>query len=208
MCTLESTYVKSIFSLNYNCVVCQEPIHNEGIRVPCGHHYDIECIASLFLATTRDESLFPPRCCRQLIPLSIVRTYFPPLLLKEFAEKSREFSTIRRVYCANHRCSQFLGPQTDGTRWLMRGPKVYPCKCGTATCSKCKTVYYNAVKHSCSYKIDGETEYVLSLGKTEGWARCPGCRAMIELNMGCNHMTCLCKVGLSYHPQSSLMCFH
>jgi hypothetical protein len=50
-------------------------------------------------------------------------------------------------------------------------------------------------QHSCSDFVDEGTEVILALGKAEGWARCPGCRTMIELNLVCYHMTCVCKVG-------------
>jgi hypothetical protein len=30
---------------------------------------------------------------------------------------------------------------------------------------------------------------VLALAEREGWKRCPGCRTMVELQYGCNHMT-------------------
>jgi len=111
-------------------------------------------------------------------------------------EKSREFSTLNRVYCASPRCSQFLGPCVKRMAWLALGQEVYKCSCGTSTCSMCKKAHEAGVKHSCRDVTDKEMEDVLALGREEGWARCPGCRTMVELNMGCYHMTCLCKVRL------------
>ncbi|OSX63329.1 hypothetical protein POSPLADRAFT_1080865, partial [Postia placenta MAD-698-R-SB12] len=43
---------------------------------------------------------------------------------------------------------------------------------------------------------------VLALGETQGWARCPGCETMIELNHGCFHMTCRCKTEFCYVCQA------
>ena len=178
-------------SPTHDCAACQDPIQHAEIRVPCGHYYDKECIISLFEASTRDESLFHPRCCKEMIPFRSVRKHFSPTLRTIFIEKSREYGTVKRVYCAVPRCSLFLGPQTEGNAPL----KVYKCKCGTTTCARCKNAHREGVEHSCKENADQETEAVLVLGKAEGWARCPGCRAMIELNMGCYHMTCLCKAS-------------
>jgi IBR domain, a half RING-finger domain len=179
-------------SVPRDCIICTQPIEDREIRVPCGHYYDVECIISLFQASTKDESLFPPRCCRKSIPLSRVRDHFSASQLEQFVEKAREFSTPKRVYCARPHCSRFLGPQMEGK--ATANAKVYKCTCGTVMCSRCKGARVDGVKHLCSDVIDEGTQVVLSLGKTNGWARCPGCRTMIELNLGCYHMTCVCKV--------------
>lgn len=50
--------------------------------------------------------------------------------------------------------------------------------------------------HTCSE--DPSAEQVITLGRAEGWARCPGCAQMIELNMGCYHMTCRCRTEFCY----------
>jgi len=186
----------ALLSRGHDCIICQERIQDKEVRVPCGHYYDKECMVSLFQASTKDESLFPPRCCKKSIPLDSVRKYLGPSLLKGFMEKSREFSTLNRVYCASPRCSQFLGPCVKRMAWLALGQEVYKCSCGTSTCSMCKKAHEAGVKHSCRDVTDKEMEDVLALGREEGWARCPGCRTMVELNMGCYHMTCLCKVRL------------
>jgi IBR domain, a half RING-finger domain len=184
-----------VSSVPRDCIICTQPIQGREIRVPCGHYYDVECIISLFHASTKDESLFPPRCCKKSIPLSRVQDHFSASLLRQFVEKAREFSTPKRVYCARPQCSQFLGPQTEGK--APANAKAYTCTCGTVMCSRCKNVRDDGVQHLCGDGVDEGTQVVLALGKTNGWARCPGCRTMIELNLGCYHMTCLCKVRVS-----------
>ena len=59
------------------------------------------------------------------------------------------------------------------------------------------------MKHTCSDNTDAGAGDVLVLGEQEGWARCPGCRTMIELNMGCYHITCVCKASGCTIPASS-----
>ncbi|KAI6138444.1 hypothetical protein EDD17DRAFT_394987 [Pisolithus thermaeus] len=176
------------------CIVCQDPVQGPGIRAPCGHYYDIPCIIDLFQSATCDESLYPPRCCKQNIPFFQVQPHFPRALMTQFREKSREFSTLNRVYCAQQTCSRFLGPRTDTTS----GTAVYCCpspNCKTSTCGSCKG-RYDGWMHTC--RQDQGSEQVLGLGNIEGWARCPGCSQVVELSMGCYHMTCRCRTEFCY----------
>ncbi|KAI6135278.1 hypothetical protein EV401DRAFT_519889 [Pisolithus croceorrhizus] len=176
------------------CVVCMDLIRGSEIRAPCGHYYGIPCIIDLFQNATRDESLFPPRCCRQNIPFDRVQTHLSRALVAEFQEKSREFGTVTRVYCARQTCSRFLGPLIQNTS----GTTVYDCpapNCETRTCANCRG-QYDERTHSCQQ--DRGAEQVLELGRAEGWARCPGCSQLIELDMGCFHMTCRCRTEFCY----------
>ncbi|KAG1727518.1 hypothetical protein EDB19DRAFT_1750159 [Suillus lakei] len=177
----------------HDCVICQDPIFGAEVRAPCGHFYDIGCITDLFQSATRDESLYPPRCCRQNIPLPQVRPHLTQTVLAEFNLKAQEFGTMKRVYCAAPTCSRFLGPLHEGFL-----SKVFTCPsptCTMTTCGKCRG-RYEGFTHFCT--PDAETEQVLTLSRASGWARCPGCAQMIELNMGCFHMTCRCKTEFCY----------
>ncbi|KAI6104089.1 hypothetical protein F5141DRAFT_1007323, partial [Pisolithus sp. B1] len=115
-------------------------------------------------------------------------------LVTQFQEKSKELGTLNRVYCARQTCSRFLGPLTE----TLFGVTVYDCSapnCGTRTCASCRG-QYDGWMHTC--QRDQGAEHVLNLGRTEGWARCPGCSQLIELNMGCYHMTCRCRTEFCY----------
>lgn len=173
-----------------------DPIRGVEIAAPCGHYYDKECILDLFASATRDESLFPPRCCRQNIPLASVQPYMTSKALQTFAEKAKEFSTLKRVYCANPTCSRFLGPQREGMATLWSSLLLTCPECQTLTCDRCKNCVERGVMHRCN--TDANDQKVLALGDREGWARCPGCGQMIELNLGCFHMTCRCRTEFCY----------
>jgi hypothetical protein len=177
----------------HNCVICQDPIRGVDIRAPCGDHYDLPCLIDLFRAATRDESLFPPRCCRARIPVSMVRSHLPGDLVDLLNEKEKEFGTLNRVYCANPTCSRFLGSTLDGF-W-----STVTCTapgCSTRTCRKCKQEVKGYIPHSCNTnEIDRD---VLELAKSKNWARCPSCGQMIELLHGCYHMSCRCKTEFCY----------
>lgn len=184
----------------HNCVICTEPIRGSEYRAPCGDYYDRGCLIRLFTKATEDESLFPPRCCRQNIPFHVVQRFMSAEFLRRFQEKSKEFSTLKRVYCANQACSIFLGPQVESKLKFWFGRQAYRCTapgCGTLTCSRCKTrLASESASHNC---IDDEQDrLVLALGADSGWVRCPGCAQLIELNHGCFHITCRCKTEFCY----------
>ncbi|KAF8553213.1 hypothetical protein OG21DRAFT_1464479 [Imleria badia] len=179
----------------HDCVICQDPIFGAEIRAPCGHYYGIDCVTDLFQSATRDETLFPPRCCRQNIPLTQVQLHLSQALVMTFQQKQVEFTTLKRVYCSAPTCSHFLGPLSEGAF----ASKVYTCPalgCERRTCGKCREQHSGDWMHAC--RPDADAAQVLELGRTAGWARCPGCSQMIELNIGCFHMTCRCRTEFCY----------
>ncbi|KIK92814.1 hypothetical protein PAXRUDRAFT_551844 [Paxillus rubicundulus Ve08.2h10] len=143
----------------------------------------------------RDETLYPPRCCRQNIPVARVRPHLSQTLVTEFQQKRAESGTLKRVYCSSPTCSRFLGPHSKG----LFGRKVYTCPasdCTRKTCGSCRGEYRGVVSHVC--RPDADIAQVLTLGRTAGWSRCPGCSQMIELNTGCFHVTCRCRTEFCY----------
>ncbi len=180
-----------------------ECIRGAEVLAPCGHHYDAPCVLELFAAATRDESLFPPRCCRREIPLAMIQPFMAASALKAYREKAAEFGTPKRVYCARQACSRFLGAQFEATSASRAAPlmKCPAVGCSTTTCSGCKNEVKPSILHLCAGS-DADTA-VLKLAETSGWARCPRCRTLIELNQGCYHMTCRCKAQFCYLCQAS-----
>ncbi|KAI5123513.1 hypothetical protein M0805_006673 [Coniferiporia weirii] len=172
-----------------DCIVCMEPIRGPAIKVPCGHHYDESCITELFTAATSDESLFPPRCCRREILLEQVKAYLKTSTLKLFEEKSLEFSTQVRLYCSNKTCSRFLGPRGDAAS------NVVCPTCYSSTCALCSELGH---PKEVPCKDDDAAQAVFALGRENGWQQCPGCRQLVELNIGCYHMTCRCRTQFCY----------
>lgn len=161
------------------CTICdtKTPL-SRVFQTPCGHHYCSTCLHTLFEMSTTDESLFPPRCCRQQIPLSSVRLYLNSALMREFERKSVEFRTTNRTYCSQPTCSTFI--TTTG----ITGERATCTACGTRTCTICKG---NAHEGDCPE--DTATQQVLETAREQGWQRCYNCRRLVELDVGCNHMT-------------------
>lgn len=173
------------------CISCMESvIPSSTFRSPCNHYYCRTCLTDLVETCTRDESLFPLRCCNQNFIVADILYRVGFSLARRFREKSREFSTPapHRVYCPSDLCSMFLGSSET------IGGEVNCAECRTRVCTRCKGVAHPG-------KPCGEDTALLEvqkLAQDEGWQKCPGCQVIIELAQGCFHMTCTCRTQFCY----------
>lgn len=166
------------------CVACQEgkPVF-ETLTAPCQHTYCRCCILQLFEAATTDESLFPPRCCRQTIPLDLVKVFLTKTTVVRFEAKAIEYKTQNRTYCSQQTCSAFI-------------PATYICgevamcpDCHHTTCTVCKSA-----SHKGDCPNDSALQSLIDTATANGWQRCYSCRRLVELELGCNHMTYVSSV--------------
>ncbi|KAF2422873.1 hypothetical protein EJ08DRAFT_672707 [Tothia fuscella] len=164
------------------CVVCLDQfLVHEVLRLECKHVYCYGCMKQLFMRSTKDEGLFPPRCCKLPTPLILISGAFREQERAAFELATVEFSATNRTYCHVSACATFLLPsETEGTR----------AKCGQCsefTCIICKSFFHEG-------ECDKDSEFLatLSLGVTEGWQRCQKCGLMFDLFTGCFHMRCNC----------------
>lgn len=156
----------------------------EVMELSCGHAYCRECVESLFLASFKDETLFPPRCCRRPLIEQNIDIFLTREIRDTFREKEIEFATDDRTYCYYKRCSNFIPPNHCD---LFQG--YARCqKCPRLTCLECKQRYHAGA----TCPVDKEKEVILDLAQQAGWQRCRRCQTMIELHTGCNHITCKC----------------
>jgi hypothetical protein len=162
----------------HECAVCTDIVPStDTIPAPCHHIYCRTCAVRLFQDSMTDESLFPPRCCRKEIPLSLVSGFLGLARTQEFEEKAIEFTDPHRTYCSNASCSKYIFPYSVSSY-------IGTCThCASRTCMHCKRPSHEG---GCP---DPEDEELLQLAEREGWRRCFQCRNMIELGTGCNHIT-------------------
>ncbi|KAG5799374.1 hypothetical protein H9Q69_001585 [Fusarium xylarioides] len=60
------------------CIACNDRFPPLALsRSPCSHEYCRECIVGLVRSSLQDETLFPPRCCGQNIPVTKGRWFSP-----------------------------------------------------------------------------------------------------------------------------------
>ena len=161
------------------CTVCDSLRSTfQVLKVPCGHDYCRVCLKTLFSLSTTDETLFPPRCCRQDIPLGSARLFLSAELIERFEQKSEEFRCTNRIYCCQPDCSTFILPGN------IEGDHAVCPSCHKTTCTLCRSP-----SHVGDCPADHLTQQVLDMGHQEGWQRCLNCKRLVELHLGCNHIT-------------------
>ena len=166
--------------IQIQCTACQDDSFDfDTLTAPCGHPYCRVCIAELFERSTVDESLFPPRCCRQAIPIEDIETLVEPALVAKFTDKSIELGTKDRTYCHRPGCSAFIFPD------YVHGETGTCSSCWYRTCTICK----GAEHIGADCPNDPLLHQVLDAAEEHGWQRCFSCRRMVELEVGCNHIT-------------------
>lgn len=161
------------------CIACDSTKPLFAVcQTPCGHFYCQECIQTVFELSATDETLFPPRCCRETTPLQSVKIHLSSAVVQIFEEKSIEFRTSNRTYCSRPACSSFIAADK------ISGERALCGKCGTQTCTICKN---NAHDGNCPQDI--ATQQVLETAREHGWQECYNCRRLVELDVGFNHIT-------------------
>jgi hypothetical protein len=174
------------------CVACGDTIYSRYyVKALCNHFYDVQCITELIQHAITDESLYPPRCCKLPLRTHLFVALIPPDVREAFEKKSVEFSTPTkdRRYCPQPTCSSFLGSADTLSR------RVTCPSCNTVACTHCRKAAHHT-QQVC--EPDDDTVVVSALMKENRWQRCPECRAVVELTIGCNHITCRCKTQFCY----------
>ena len=159
--------------VQHECSACTEI--RETIQMPCEHQYCRTCVVRLVTDATVDESLFPLRCCRQNMPLSLIRPYISTGLALKIEQKAIEFSEPYRTYCFS--CGLFI------SIYDVQGHRGHCLTCNQDTCILCKGEFHTG---DCAKDVALET--VLRIANAEGWQRCLGCHTMVERREGCNHI--------------------
>ncbi|CAI6340721.1 unnamed protein product [Periconia digitata] len=159
------------------------------VTLSCGDTYCTGCLKELFVLATKDETLFPVQCHKELIPLDIVSEYLSKDKLEAFTRASVEFKTIDRVYCSNRECGRFILPsQLDA-----ESRKATCDKCGAQTCISCKNKF-----HESNCEEDVAIKQVQEMAAGLGWKTCYSCKTLVSIRSGCNHMKCRCKAEFCY----------
>lgn len=177
--TLAAKQTRQSPSRMRRCVACTEETEFFNVmRAPCHHEYCRPCLENLFEAAMVDESLFPPRCCRQPIVMNVARIFLNSELMRRFEKKKLEFETPNRTYCYSPTCSAFIHPSR------IEGEVATCPDCGSITCTSCK-----ARGHTGDCPNDSAMQQLLTTAQASGWQRCYSCWRLVELDHGCNHMT-------------------
>ena len=161
------------------CIVCRDDFpESDTTDAPCSHTLCRSCFITLLNTTMDDESLFPPKCCGKPIPITAKNPFINQPIVDKFKRKKIEFETIDRTYCSNPQCSTFIPPAS------IRGKLGTCTSCRKQTCIRCKRTGHQGL-----CPVDEVSQEVLNMGERQGWKRCVKCGHLIELTLGCNHMS-------------------
>lgn len=139
----------------------------------------------------KNQDLFPLQCCQQHLPMDAFLSFLHDPLRTTFSSKCAEAAVppALRIYCANDKCSDFIGRKPSSTPCIMSCPG-----CRTKVCTSCKDREHPG--QSCEEKEDDE---VRALAKANGWKTCPRCKMIVERIEGCAHMRCRCRKQFCYN---------
>ncbi|KAJ4490740.1 hypothetical protein J3R30DRAFT_129869 [Lentinula aciculospora] len=193
----------------------------------CEHHYCGSCLTRYIETCIKDETLFPPTCCGRTMSLTTDNESHSSSLAENLTElfelemidsdlgarlrtKGLEFG-IRpedRVYCPYPRCSAFLGSWSSlkhsydvfDSSSTPEPPPSHQCpSCFERLCVLCKDPAHSATALTCPVIEERLAEDQLrDLARENDWQSCPGCKAIVELTEGCNHMVCRCRSEFCY----------
>lgn len=172
--------------IRYDCVICMDERPSRKMaKLKCGHRMCNSCLKRSFKLSITDPQHMPPKCCTaDFIPLKHVDQLFDRAFKKNWNKKFVEYSARNRNYCPKRNCGEFIRP--EDYRYGSDGKKYGRCgKCATKVCLQCSGKLHKG--RDCAN--DEETVRFLAQAKDEGWQQCGKCKAMIELQEGCNHMT-------------------
>lgn len=180
-----------------SCSCCTEEMKvGEMVKVPCGHSYCKRCLKDMFNKSTKNEDLFPPRCCSQHIPLQHIISSMDWDEARQFQIAELAFRTPNKTYCSNPICGSFIFPEN------VFGEIAQCQTCRKETCIHCKSV-----GHAGDCPKDTNLQATLATAKEQGWQRCTSCQRVVELKIGCNHIVyvdCLpCFIALLINSDAS-----
>ncbi len=174
---------------HYECTSCFDDLpQKKAVTLPCCHKYCSTCFSHLVNTAITNEDTFPPKCCLQEIPRSTLRLHLNPKQMADFDQKSLEYAVSigSRYYCAKPDCARWIN-----TRLSQTSGGILTCSyCSFHTCGCCRGPQH-AEHEECPH--DFGLDATLEEAERAGWQRCYNCRAMVELNTGCRHITCKCK---------------
>ena len=164
------------------CVSCDDQFQSfDVIGVPCGHDYCRACLQKLYNFASSDQSLYPVRCCRQPIITIDVSSFLSPLIIQQYERKKIEYDDIDPTYCSKRTCLAYI-PRFN----IDRANDRTTCPdCDTQTCIKCKATAHD--QDDCPN--DSGLQAVLKMATKNAWKQCFSCKRMIELIIGCYHIT-------------------
>jgi len=191
------------------CPVCMEPAEPPLVKTSCGHTYCKTCITGFIKATINGRK-FPISCfhssddgtgaCDTPLSISVIQD----ALSKMDSDQLSEVAFSAHVQARPNEYAYCPTPDCPTVYVVTRVESVFTCnQCLLGICTTCKTAAHHGqtcaqYKTAIDMAAAGESQFQ-EWKRRAGVKSCPNCKADIEKNDGCNHMTCKCGAHLCWH---------
>jgi len=178
-----------------DCGICYLSIPtNSSASLECGHPFCNNCLKSYLTQSIVDQGMgdrieCPAFQCKTFIDSSIIKhvvnnyetiARYQQILINGYVEKARNI-----LFCPSPDCVHAI---------LIQNVECKPvkCQCGYRFCATCRQNWHGPLQCSIvkAWEKKCENDSETSRWIAANTKNCPKCKAIIEKNGGCNHMTC------------------
>jgi hypothetical protein len=175
------------------CVACLT-VHHDAKLLPCGHYLCTADLGRMCRAALKDNSMIPPACCEQKLPVEVMRLVLNKDELFQICQRVSEKAVANKMYCPNAVCSHLMNLD-QLLCFRSSESSVMACvSCEQPICILCKSFAHDG---ECQHVDPGDLQ-LIELAALEGWKRCKSCYTFVSLKHGCNHITCVCNYEFCY----------
>ena len=167
-------------SMAQMCIICLEN-HTTFIKLQCECTFCYPCIRSFLSNILKDQSRYPWRCCEVTVERDIVAPALTDTLAHDWDARHVQYLEHLNLIpkCAWEGCGAII------THDRMTVYYASCHRCFRETCMVCRRESHGS--QACPESAAEARE--LGMIETENLQRCYQCRAMVQRNQGCNHMT-------------------
>lgn len=157
-----------------------------SVQLPCSSQHSgcFQCLSRQYAAALLDSALIPARCCKEHYPKELAS-----LVLRKDGDLMKYYmlhdqaTAVEKMFCPQ--CSFFINMDMGASSGTIECPA-----CDKGLCLTCKDAAHGDEPcQSPEQKLDKD---FLEIAVKSGWKACPQCHRFIELEIGCNHITCVC----------------
>ena len=165
------------------CVACLDE-YTVIIKLQCGCIYCYPCTRCFLSNILQDQTLYPWRCCTITVERDIIAPALTDSLARDLDARHMQYQEQLNLI---PRCA-WEGCNTVFTHDRMSNTRAFCHRCFRHTCLICRGESH--ADHHCPEGQDGmESRELSNLGQGEHLQRCYQCRALVQKDYGCNHMT-------------------